>query len=87
MEPDLPAPQEAIGVYKNIRADDGVRYAHEPAGAEDLWLPLMTVPSAKGSVWSDAWLAAFGLSPRSKLAYFVAGMRPWATLEREVLGR
>lgn len=87
MESDLLTPQEAIGVYKILRADDRVRYAHEPADAEDVWLSLMTVPSAKGSVWTDAWLAAFALSHRSKLVTFDAGMRRWATLEPEVLGQ
>ncbi|HVW87023.1 MAG TPA: TA system VapC family ribonuclease toxin [Bryobacteraceae bacterium] len=87
MGTDILTPQQAIGVYRELRSDDRVHYAHEPAGIEELWMSLMTVPSAMGSVWTDAWLAAFALSHGSKLVSFDGGMRRWANLEPAVLGR
>jgi len=42
---------------------------------ESVWLALMTVPAAKGSVWTDAWLAAFALTQGVKLVSFDSGMR------------
>jgi toxin-antitoxin system PIN domain toxin len=58
MESDILTPSGAIAVYEELRADERVRYAHEPADIETLWLSLMALPSANGSVWTDAWLAA-----------------------------
>jgi 5-methylcytosine-specific restriction protein B len=81
----LLTPADAIGVYRELRADERVRYADEPANAERLWLSMMTSPVAKGSVWTDAWLAAFALTHRSRLVSFDAGMRRWPTLQPEVL--
>ena len=54
---------------------------------ESVWLALMTVPAARGSVWTDAWLAAFALTQRIKLVSFDSGMRRWAELQPEVLSR
>jgi uncharacterized protein len=87
MGTDILTPADAIGVYRELRADERVRYADEPADAERLSLSMMTSPVAKGSVWIDAWLAAFALSHRSRLVSFDAGMRRWPTLQPEVLGR
>jgi toxin-antitoxin system PIN domain toxin len=85
MGPDVLTPQDAIGVYRELRSDERVRYAHEPTDIETFWFSLMTVSSANGSVWTDAWLAAFALADRSKLVSFDAGMRRWAELHPEVL--
>ena len=81
MASDTLTPQSAVGVYKELRLDERVRYADEPVDIEDLWLSLMTVPSANGKCLTDAWLAAFALSNGSKLVTFDAGMRRWAALQ------
>lgn len=85
MGTELLTPAGAISIYKDVRADERVRYAHEPSDTERLWLSLMTIPSAKGSVWTDAWLAAFAISHRSRLVSFDKGMRRWTSLEPEIL--
>jgi toxin-antitoxin system PIN domain toxin len=59
MDEDLRTPGEAIAICQELRADERVRFAHEPPGAESLWFSLMAIPVANGSVWTDAWLAAF----------------------------
>jgi hypothetical protein len=50
MGSEILTPQDAFGVYRALRSD------------ERLWVSLMAVPSANGSVWTDAWLAAFALA-------------------------
>lgn len=87
MGPDILPPKDAIGVYRELRMDERVRYAHEPANVEGLWLSMMTAGSASGSVWTDAWLAAFALTHRLKLVSFDLGMRRWEDLDLQVLGR
>jgi toxin-antitoxin system PIN domain toxin len=87
MRSDMRTPQDAIGVYRELRSDERVRYAHETPDMESLWFSLMAAPSANGGVWTDAWLAAFALAHGSKLVSFDAGMRRWAALRPEVLGR
>ena len=87
MGPDILAPEDAIGVYQALRSDERVRYADEPSDVEKSWFSLMTVPSANGSVWTDAWLAAFALAHGSRLVSFDAGMKRWPSLQPEVLGR
>jgi toxin-antitoxin system PIN domain toxin len=86
MAEDLLTPEDAIAVYREFLADERVRFADEPSEAETTWLSLMSVPVAKGSVWTDAWLAAFALTQRVKLVSFDAGMRRWAELQPELLG-
>jgi uncharacterized protein len=85
MGTDILTPQDAIGVYRELRGDERVRYADEPSDAERLWLSMMTDPVARGSVWTDAWLAAFALAHRLRLVSFDAGMRRWPALQPEVL--
>ena len=87
MGEDLLTPEEAIGAYRELLTDERVQYAREPADAEKLWLSLMTAPLANGSVWTDAWLAAFSMAQGSRLVSFDAGMRRWAMLRPEVLAR
>jgi predicted nucleic acid-binding protein len=84
---DILTPQDAICVYRELRSDERVRSAHEPPDLERLWFSLMAIPSANGGVWTDAWLAAFALTHGSRLVSFDAGMRRWAELQPEVLGR
>jgi toxin-antitoxin system PIN domain toxin len=85
MGADTLTPQHAISVYRALLADERVRFAPEPADAERLWLSLMTSTAASGSVWTDAWLAAFALAHGSRLVSFDGGMRRWPTLDPDVL--
>ncbi len=87
MQSQVLSPQDAINVYRELRADRRMRYAQEPDNIEDLWLSLMTVPAAKGSVWTDAWLAAFALSHGYRFVSFDGGMRRWPNLQLELLRR
>ena len=48
MGTDILTPQDAIGVYRELRGDERVRYADEPSDAERLWLSMMTDPVARG---------------------------------------
>lgn len=82
---DLLTPAQAIGVYRELLADERVNFADEPAGAEGRWLSLMSVPSARGSVWTDAWLAALALTHGVRLVPFDSGMRRWAEPEPYIL--
>jgi predicted nucleic acid-binding protein len=50
-----------------------------------LWMSFMAAPMATGSVWTDAWLAAFALSQGIRLVTFDAGMQRWAMLDPEIL--
>ncbi len=86
MGADLLVPGEDISAYQNLCADDRIRFAQELNNTESLWLSLMSVAAANGSVWTDAWLAAFALSHHYKLVSFDAGMRRWPKLEAEILG-
>ena len=85
MGEDLRTPEQAISVYRELRSDERVQYAGEPADAESIWLSFMITPVANGSVWTDAWLAAFSLAHGSRLVSFDAGMQRWAMLHPEVL--
>ena len=85
MGTDLLRPGEAIDVYRRLLNDSRIRFADEPVGAEGEWLALMEVPEANGSVWTDAWLAAFSIVHGSRLISFDAGTRRWTTASVEVL--
>jgi len=85
MGSDILTPQDAIGLYRDLRSDERVRYTHEPGNIQELWYSLMSVSSANGSLWTDAWLAAFALAHGSKLVSFDVGMRRWASLRPEIL--
>jgi toxin-antitoxin system PIN domain toxin len=78
MGEDLLTPSAAVSVYRELMSDERVNFAQEPHDAETLWFSLMMVPSAKGSVWTDAWLAAFSRSHGSRLVSFDAGMQRWS---------
>jgi predicted nucleic acid-binding protein len=85
MGEDLLTPGAAMAVYRELCTDARVRFAHERAGVEMLWMSFMAAPMATGSVWTDAWLAAFALSQGIRLVTFDAGMQRWAMLDPEIL--
>jgi hypothetical protein len=80
MGEDLLTPEQAIGVYRELLRDECASFADEPGDAEALWLRMMTVPSANGSVWTDGWPAALGMSQQLRVVSFDAGLRRWPEL-------
>jgi hypothetical protein len=61
MGEDILRPVEAIGVYRQLLADERIRYAPEPPNIENAWISLMSIRAASGSTWTDAYLAAFAM--------------------------
>lgn len=51
--------KSAWSVYENLRADERVAWAHEPAGLESAWKKFAGVSSPSPKLWMDAYLAAF----------------------------
>ncbi len=82
---DLLRPVEAVSVYRRLLNDSRIRFADEPDGVEGEWLSLMEVPEASGSVWTDAWLAAFSIIHGSRLISFDGGTQRWMRASVEVL--
>ena len=52
---------EAIAVYRQLLADERVRFEPEPPNVENAWISLMSGGAASGSTWTDAYLAAFAV--------------------------
>ena len=82
---DVLRPAEAIAVYRQILADERVRFEAEPPNIENAWVSLMSMSAASGSTWTDAYLAAFALEGDSRLISFDRGMRRWPGLALELL--
>jgi len=61
MGEDILRPVEAIGVYRQLLADERIRYAPEPPNIENAWMSLLSIRAASGSTWTDAYLAAFAM--------------------------
>jgi uncharacterized protein len=85
MGEDILAPAEAIAVYRQLLADERVRFAPEPPNVENAWLSLMNISAASGSTWTDAYLAAFAIEADSRLISFDRGVRRWPRLAFELL--
>jgi len=85
MGEDTLTPETAVGVYRDLLMDERVQYTAEPAEVEKLWFSFMAVPAAKGSVWTDAWLAAFALARGVRLVTFDSGIRRWRELAPVIL--
>lgn len=85
MGEDILSPAEAIVVYRQLLADERVRFAPEPPNIEKLWLSLMSMGVASGSTWTDAYLAAFAVEADSRLISFDRGMRRRPGLALELL--
>lgn len=85
MGEDMLRPAEAITVYRQLLADERVRFEPEPPNIESAWVSLMSMSAASGSTWTDAYLAAFALEAGSRLISFDRGMRRWPGLALELL--
>jgi len=57
----------------------------EPPNLENAWVSLMSMHSASGSTWTDAYLAAFAMEAKFRLISFDRGMRRWPGLALELL--
>ena len=84
MSEDILSPAEAIAVYRQLFSDERVRFEAEPPNLEDAWLSLMSMHSASGSAWTDAYLAAFAMEAKFRLIIFDRGMRRWSGLALEL---
>jgi predicted nucleic acid-binding protein len=85
MGEDILSPGAAIAVYRQLFSDERVRFEAEPANPEDAWVSLMSIGSASGSTWTDAYLAAFAMEAGIRLISFDRGMRRWPGLALELL--
>ena len=81
---DMLSPAEAIAFYRQLLADEHVRFEPEPPNIETAWVSLMSMSAASGSTWTDAYLAAFALEADSRLISFDRGMRRWPQLALEL---
>lgn len=72
-------------VYRQILADERVRFEPEPPKIENAWVSLMSMSAASGSTWTDAYLAAFALEADFRLISFDRGMGRWSGLALELL--
>ena len=61
-----------------------VRFEAEPSNLENAWVSLMSMHSASGSTWTDAYLAAFAIEAKFRLISFDRGMRRWPGLALEL---
>ena len=87
MGEDILTPTEAVATYYQWLNDDRIRFAPEPAGAEALWLSMMTGSLASGAAWTDAWLAAFATELQLTLVSFDSGIRRWMGFQTEILAQ
>jgi uncharacterized protein len=78
MGEDMLSPAEAIAVYRQLLADERVRFEPEPPNIENTWVSLMSISAASGSTWTDAYLAAFALEADSRLVSFESRDAPVA---------
>jgi toxin-antitoxin system PIN domain toxin len=85
MSEDILSPAEATVAYRQLLADERVRFEPEPPNIERTWLSLMSMSAARGSTWTDAYLAAFAVEAHSRLISFDRGMRRWPGLALELL--
>jgi|SRR6266545_2943018 len=85
MSEDILSPAEAIAVYRQLFSDERVRFEAEPLNLEDAWVSLMSMHSARGSTWTDAYLAAFAMEAKFHLISLDRGMRRWPGLALELL--
>lgn len=85
MGEDILSPAEAIVIYRQLLADERVRFAPEPPNIESAWLSLMSMSAASGSTWTDAYLAAFAVGADSRLISFDQGVRRWPGRAFELL--
>lgn len=85
MGEDILSPAEGIVVYRQLLADERVRFEPEPPNIENAWLSLMSMSAAKGSTWTDAYLAAFAVEADSRLVSFDRGIGRWPGLALELL--
>ena len=85
MSEDILSPAEAIAVYRQLFSDERVRFEAEPSNLENAWVSLMSMHSASGSTWTDAYLAAFATEAKFRLISFDRGMRRWPGLALELL--
>ena len=85
MGEDMLSPAQAIAVYRQLLADERVRFEPEPPNIKNVWVSLMSMSAASGSAWTDAYLAAFALEADSRLISFDRGMRRWPGLALELL--
>ncbi len=65
MGEDILSSAEAIVVYRQLFADERVRFEPEPPNIENTWVSLMSMSAASGSTWTDAYIAAFALEADS----------------------
>jgi len=85
MGEDVLSPPEAIEVYRRLFSDERVRFESEPADLETAWVSLMRMQNASGSIWTDAYLAAFAIEAKFRLVSFDRGMQRWPGLALDVL--
>jgi uncharacterized protein len=72
---DVLPSREAWRVYRNILADERIRFVAEPFGLEEEWKKITTQDRPIPKMWTDAYLIAFARA---------AGMQ-LVTLDRAVL--
>jgi uncharacterized protein len=85
MGEDILSPATAIAVYRQLFSDERVRFEAEPANIENAWVSLMSIGTANGGTWTDAYLAAFAMEAGFRLISFDRGMRRWPGLPLELL--
>jgi uncharacterized protein len=77
--------KEAWAVYEALVRDERVALHEEPPGLEARWKTLATRGEAATKLWMDAYLAAFALTGRYRLATNDTAFRQFKGLDLIVL--
>ena len=85
MGEDILSPPDAIAVYHRLLSDDRVHFESEPPHLENARVSLMSMQSASGGVWTDAYLAAFAMQANlNRRPNQKRSLRPVAGRERRL---
>lgn len=85
MQEDVCTNEEAIQTYKKLRSDPRIDFAKEPQGIDGQWFEFASAGTPSPKLWMDAYLAAFAVHSKMRLATFDRGMERFRGLDLEML--
>lgn len=77
--------RDAWNLYAELKRDERIGYAEEPAGIEATWKILAMSAASSPKVWMDAYLAAFAVVGEMRLVTLDRGFRNFETQGLDLL--
>jgi len=77
--------EEALELYEGLVADARIGFVQEPPNLERYWYSLATQNRASPKVWMDAYLAAFAIAGRYRLATIDLAFQQYGDLDLMLL--